>query len=251
MIEVQEEKIDQPKASNQEKRILRSYERIYPEDVFRLRSKHFGKKLLQPFGEEAAEYSYGDTDKKVKGKSGNFVLYALGYGLRVYYSINLSCLPPKLELLYKKEGDYSPGTNQTINLEVEQSGAGLKWFMLCPRCNRRCRVLYRTGVGNLFGCRICKDIKYSLCYINKKTKAGAYLYYINRLTSLFDPDNKPKRPFYNGKLTNQLQRMERKYKKWGLQIPKELRDLMEIEFLLNIEKMDNDIKTAETLANAE
>ena len=36
---------------------------------------------------------------------------------------------------------------------------GRRWWGLCPRCSRRCGVLYVHGVGTL-GCRLCLELAY-------------------------------------------------------------------------------------------
>lgn len=38
-------------------------------------------------------------------------------------------------------------------------GGQRPWF-LCPSCDRRCAIIYRIGVGPLWGCRICLNGRY-------------------------------------------------------------------------------------------
>jgi hypothetical protein len=247
IMEIKEETINQTVPLDQDARIAKHLNRVYPEDVIRLSSKCLGGKLLRPTGEEAGEYSYGDTDKKVTGKRGNFTLSGMGQKLQVFYSINLHRLPVKLELLYKKEGDIGAGTTQIINLDIQESNQGLRWEILCPSCSRRCRVLYLTKPGTLFGCRFCKNINYSVCYINKRSKSGIYFYYINRLTSLFDINTKTDRPFRNGKPIKKLQRAIDKHNKYKMELPEGLRNVLEIKMMLAIDTLNKAEAPANTM----
>lgn len=37
---------------------------------------------------------------------------------------------------------------------------GQRWWFSCPRCGRRCRILYRMPYAARFACRLCLGLRY-------------------------------------------------------------------------------------------
>lgn len=46
---------------------------------------------------------------------------------------------------------------------------GVRWWFICPKCERRCAKLHLPAMGSLFLCRLCHDLSYDSCN-SKKVK---------------------------------------------------------------------------------
>ena len=76
-------------------------------------------------------------------------------------SIQYRVHPHSLELDYKTRpygGVWTPVTDQIALDSKEQPFGGTRLFMICPRCHKRCLVLYG---GSYFRCRKCSNLAYA------------------------------------------------------------------------------------------
>lgn len=75
--------------------------------------------------------------------------------------INYRCHEATLELDYKTRpagGDWSPVTEHISIEQAAQPFGGARRYFRCPRCHRRCLVLYG---GSYFRCRKCQNLAYA------------------------------------------------------------------------------------------
>jgi len=69
-------------------------------------------------------------------------------------------------------------TRQYITLESTACKfGGLRYWFVCPKCSRRCLILYRPAWNEGFACRRCHDLIY-------RSSANSHGGYIRRLSSI-------------------------------------------------------------------
>lgn len=102
-------------------------------------------------------------------------------------SINYSNDPNVLTLAYTLNGE--PGRQYVPKLRTPCNYGGWRTWLGCPRCGRRCAVLYLNGRG--FYCRLCSRVAYQS---QSEDAAGRALSRLHRLEArLGFNGEKPKR----------------------------------------------------------
>ena len=206
----------------------RAIDRSFIEDGLQLTIGMFGKKATVPM----AKGSSGN----LIGKKGVFIVEGKKYDVNVSYRFNLNTRPYQIELNYRRANE--PGIDglyeQTIRIDCRELKFGHMFHFLCPSCSRCCNTLFINPYQKSFywGCRKCKELDYSLCYINKNTQHGKIFYLENRRENILRKFPDYKRLFYKGQLTRKLQKFANLYARSGLDAPDSLKQLIGLDLVL-------------------
>jgi hypothetical protein len=90
-----------------------------------------------------------------------------GRGGKGTATINYSVLPEGLHLSYSNSDRHGHTwySNYTVPVTYSHAGPcgrGMRVWWRCPKCNRRCGILYMPPGSDTFACRICHDLVYQV-----------------------------------------------------------------------------------------
>lgn len=180
------------------------------EESCELKTKYFGKKLLEPVN-HIEERMY-DINTTREGKSGKFIVKCPGGHLMVSYKVILSEKSPAIEIFFTRDSTrLDGGTSQTIQIETDELPMGRRFYFLCE-CGKKCKSLFITESYGLFQCRACQKLVYESSKICRRTMGGLQ-YYIHRLKKLTETREKMDRITYRGMPTKRAARFFRMYAK--------------------------------------
>lgn len=96
--------------------------------------------------------------------------YATGHACDVALTISTGPTSGTLRLAYGFRSD--PDHPEAYDLALETTRpyfGGLRWWIVCPRCGRRCDKLYLPPGARRFACRVCHDLAYRSSQEHNKT----------------------------------------------------------------------------------
>ncbi|MEA1962913.1 MAG: hypothetical protein U9M94_01590 [Patescibacteria group bacterium] len=205
------------------------------EHSFRLSLSDFGRGLLLSRNKIENEnlYFLSKEDGGLVGSSGRIKLKNGAQTIYLIFNVNLNKTPKKLVIYFTTDPTNSNKTiTQEINLSESVVSFGVRSYFHCE-CGRDVSVLYLpSSKQSLFKCRICSNISYESCNINKNSMNGL-LYAIYSLVKLADKREKIERIHYAGKLTKKGQALVVEHNKWNAMVKGQREALLSAYKILN------------------
>ena len=191
------------------------------EHSFRLSLSDFGRGLLLPRSKIENEnlFFLRKEAGELIGSSGRTELKNGAQTMRLIFSVNLNEKPKKLVIFFTTNPNNSSKTiSQEIELSESVASFGVRPFFQCCECGRDVSVLYLPPNNqNLFKCRVCANISYESCCLNKNTMNSLF-YATHKFIKLADKREKIARMYYAGKLTKKGQTLMAECDKWNAMV---------------------------------